>query len=707
MEFSGKKKFGICTIAVCILLLLFHPIGWAAPGDLDLNFDTDGDGIVITDLQGNNTTDTAAAVAVQPDGKILVAGTSGTNKFAVARYLSTGSLDSEFGNNGVTITPLPDLGGVAHSMVLQADGKILLSGIGAGGEFALVRYLASGVLDTSFDSDGIITTPIGVGQAASANAMALQSDGKIVLAGQANVGGGNIDFAVARFNSNGSLDTAFDGDGKLTTPLVALVQDYASAVAVQADGKIVVAGHTNSGKFGVVRYNKDGSLDAGFGNNGIVVTAVGAIDAYAYAIALQPDGKIVVVGNALVDVGYRGLAAVRYNADGSLDNSFGTAGKVITSLAGLGMEGAEAVVVQPDGKIVVTGEYVSSQSPSDLDLAVLRYNSNGGLDTSFGTNGIVTLDLGSLSDFGNGLAVQPDGKILVAGSDSADFVLLRYEGFNLDVTPDAYAFIMDDSDNNVIPSQLQTSNLITVSGLDTGVAVPVSVSGGEYAINGSTTYMSVSAINWVGNNDQINVRHTSAASENTTVSTILKLGGVMAPNGVTHLGMSETVEGTYHTTTIAFPLISPADGATNLGTEVSFVWRKPTNPNGNSWSYKFFLCEDQMFVGCSTTVVASAEMVLDYAGAEGLLSLVLFGTVLGGIGLRRRKWLMMAIVSLAIIGLVSNCGGGGGGGNTSAPTDEMSHTVSGLNPGTTYYWKVTVSDGIDTLESATRSLTTL
>ena len=696
MKLSIKKIFAIRTIAICILLLLFHPSGWSTPGDLDLSFDFDG--IVVTDLQ-NGTTDTAEAVAVQPDGKILVAGTSGTVNFALARYLATGSLDNGFGNSGVTITPMPGLGGMAYSMALQPDGKILLSGIGDGGKFALVRYLDDGSLDTGFDTDGIVTTTIGVGQA-TANAMALQSDGKIVLAGQTDIGGGALDFAVARFNEDGSLDTSFGSGGKVTTALVTSVQDYAFAVAVQPDGKIVVAGHTNS-DFGVVRYNADGSLDTGFGVNGIVVTAVGAIDAYAYAIALQPDGKIVVAGNAKVNVSARGLAVVRYNADGSLDTSFDGDGIVITSLTGFGHEGAETVIVQPDGKIVIAGEYVSSQSPNDLDLAVLRYNSNGGLDTSFSTNGIATLDLGSLSDFGNGLAVQPDGKILVTGSDTADFVLLRYDGFTLDVTPDSYTFT---DEFNVTPLQLQTSNSIAVGGLDAGVVVPVSVSDGEYALNGSTSYTRL--INWVGNGDQINLRHTSDAAENSIVSTMLSVGGVMAPNSVTHLGTGETVSESYRTTTADFTLISPTDGATNLGTEVQFIWRKPTNPNGNNWSYNFFICEDQGFIGCTPTVVASADKVIEFASAEGLLPLLLFGTVLGGIGLRKRKWLMTAMVSLAIVGIVSNCGGGGGG-SAPAPTVEISHTESGLKTGTTYYWKVTVSDGIDTFESASRSFTTL
>ncbi len=168
--------------------------------------------------------------------------------------------------------------------------------------------------------------------------------------------------------------------------------------------------------------------------------------------------------------------------------------------------------------------------------------------------------------------------------------------------------------------------------------------------------------------------------------------------------------GTCAAPTVTLSLISPAEGATGLGTMVTFVWKVVTHPNPESLTYQFFLCEDAGFVGCAPTVVTSVGKIIVYASAEGLLPLAFFGTVVGGIGLRRRKWLMMVIFSLAIIGLVSSCGGSGGGDSRSiddpAPTDEMSHSVSGLNPATRYYWKVTASDGIDTVESATRNFTT-
>jgi len=173
---------------------------------------------------------------------------------------------------------------------------------------------------------------------------------------------------------------------------------------------------------------------------------------------------------------------------------------------------------------------------------------------------------------------------------------------------------------------------------------------------------------------------------------------------VTGFTTYSSISGSGNTPPTAFALVSPADGAMGLGTSLTFVWKKATDPDGDSLSYQFFLCEDSGFSGCTPIVVASAEKLIDFAGAEGLLPLVLFGTVLGGIGLRRRKWLIMVIASLAIVGLVSNCGGGGGGGT--ALTDEKSHTVSGLKSGATYHWKVSVSDGTDTVESATRSFAT-
>jgi YD repeat-containing protein len=216
---------------------------------------------------------------------------------------------------------------------------------------------------------------------------------------------------------------------------------------------------------------------------------------------------------------------------------------------------------------------------------------------------------------------------------------------------------------------------------------------------------------------------TPASAETYTYDSTGRLTGVTYDNGSTITytydnagNITQRVTDDGNASPSTFTLVSPADGATDLGASVTFVWQEATDPNGGTLTYQFFLCEDVTFTdpSCTPVVVAEAQKIIDYAGADGLLPLVLFGTVLGGIGIRRRKWLMMAIASLALIGLVSGCGGGGGGGGDGggggggpAPTPEKSHTVVGLKPATNYFWKVSVSDGIDTVESATRNFTTL
>jgi uncharacterized delta-60 repeat protein len=545
-------KLGIQILVVWLQILLFQSTGWATPGELDTTFDTNG--IVITELQDANITETAEAVAVQPDGKILVAGTWGTNSFALARYLSNGTLDSGFGTNGVVITP----SGFIPDLVLQPDGKILLAGTEGNLDFKVVRYETNGTLDNEFDTDGIALATMSTIKA-EARGVALGPDGKITVVGYAEVSADNQDYAVARFNSDGSPDTAFDTDGIVTTEPGTLSNDFGQAVALQSDGKIVVAGQV-SFETGVVRYNVDGSLDTGFGANGVVTTDVsdllgakigGSED--VYAIATQPDGKILVSGSSISASNTRGFMVVRYNPDGSLDNTFGSGGMVVTTIVGNGgNQYAADVVVQPDGKILLAGTYIGA--PNDHDFALLRYDANGNLDTSFDTDGIAVLDLGSTNERAEGLAIQPDGKILVAGATTNDFAVLRYDGFTLDVTPTAPT-LTDETD--VALSEVQTSNLVTVTGLDTGVSVPVSVASGEYALNGSTAY--TSGINWVANGDKINVRHTSASNENTTVSTLLRVGGVMAPNGITHLGTSETTTDSYDTKTLSTSIDTSED----------------------------------------------------------------------------------------------------------------------------------------------------
>lgn len=384
-------------------------------------------GKVLTDFASDY--DVAYALAILPDGKILVAGEVYTGApccdFGVARYNADGTLDTSFGTDGKVITAM---GGEAHARAIaaQADGKIVVAGYATNGtnmDFALVRYNADGSLDTSFDTDGIVKTQIGGGNDVI-NAIAIQADGKIVVAGQV-INGTNYDFALARYTTDGALDTSFDVDGRVITPVGTSNSAEARAIAIQSDGKIVVAGAayvTSSLDFALARYNTDGSLDTTFDVDGMVTTPIGGNTDYATAVAIQSDGKIVAAGYSANGTD-NDFSLARYYSDGSLDTTFDVDGKVITSITG-GYDYAQAVALQTDGKIVVAGYY---ESGAVTEAALARYTAGGGLDTSFGTDGELITALGSSDSYLRAVAIRADGKIVVAGESnggaSTDFAL--------------------------------------------------------------------------------------------------------------------------------------------------------------------------------------------------------------------------------------------------------------------------------------------
>ena len=380
--------------------------GVLAAGDLDTTFS--GDGIVTTDL-GSGTQDNGNVMALQPDGKIIVAGTS-NDDIALVRYNSNGSLDTTFSGDGKLTT---DLGGeeFGNSMVLQPDGKIVVvGGLGYPNfNFAVVRYNSNGSLDTTFSGDGKLTTDLGGYE--SGESVALQSDGKIIVGGA---------HQLLRYNSNGTLDTTFGENGIKTFPVNWEVDGYNGiSIAVQADGKIVVAGGTFFDFAVVARLNSNGSLDTTFSDDGIVTTDLGDDFEWASDLVLQPDGKIVLAGNRGDASGYHpaDFAVVRYNSNGSLDTTFSGDGKVTTDL-GSWYDFGQSVELQPDGKIVVAGD-------SDNNFALVRYNSNGSLDTTLSGDGRLITDQGSY-ERSKSIALQPDGKIVVGGSSGNDFAVVRY-----------------------------------------------------------------------------------------------------------------------------------------------------------------------------------------------------------------------------------------------------------------------------------------
>lgn len=388
--------------------------------------------------------------------KFVFALAAGLASLAMAAHVfgSAGELDPTFGNNGISIFDTQgetaDYGWFSRML---PDGKILTLGptFGGGKAYALARLLPDGALDSSFGTNGKVVTIVG-------SAITLQQDGKIVLAGKGNCSGSNCDFAVLRLNADGSKDTAFGNNGIAYTSIRA--DAYALAVVVQADGKIVLAGSAGNFEpflpekgslnlrlktenpdnrriashdipratrsaflydFTLVRYNSDGSIDSTFGNSGIVQTKLTKTSEIR-ALLIQPDQKLVAIGIDSDNGDFVNVALARYKTNGSLDGSFGTNGIVITDIDGRNDFGDDAVL-QADGKITVSGGSVDG---TDSEILVLQYFSNGQPDSAFGTAGRVITRLPGDVQEGTTIQRDPGGRLYVSADRTEDFTVLAY-----------------------------------------------------------------------------------------------------------------------------------------------------------------------------------------------------------------------------------------------------------------------------------------
>jgi uncharacterized delta-60 repeat protein len=426
-----------------------------ADGVLDTSFGTAG--VAITDFTGG-AMDSISALVVQPDGKIVTAGRAGSAdiyNLALARYNTDGSLDASFGDGGKVITLFPNaVRSGARAIVLQPDGKIVAAGwtySPSNGSFALARYNSDGSLDAAFGSGGMVATSFGDADIAEAHAVAIQADSKIVAAGRVTRfrSGSASSFGVAfiRYNSDGSLDSSFGSGGVVNSPSPT---GLATAFFVQPNGGIYVGGSDSelagpngrlllNGKFLLARYNSDGALDSNFGLGG-VATAVfqeqhGYIYSAVYAIAVQADGKILAAGVAGIYCDSTQFGLARFNTDGSVDSAFGAGGTVATRFNPSADDGANALAVQPDGKIIVAG--ASSPTGFDYDFALARYNIDGSLDQTFGAGGKVTANF--LSEYATAVGLEPDGRIVAAGYSgknpyiSSSFAVARFTNTPVDV----------------------------------------------------------------------------------------------------------------------------------------------------------------------------------------------------------------------------------------------------------------------------------
>ena len=433
----SRNCFVYCWLVQCtIAMTIVGTPANAAPGDLDPSFGSGG--MVTTDFSG--AFDKVEDLAIQPDGKIIAVGLAdnfpNTGDFGLARYNPDGSLDLSFGSGGIVTT---DFGGFEEigSAAIQPDGKIVAVGrvlANSTSQFALARYKPDGSLDLTFSGDGKITTAF-AGYAELGDVV-LQPDGKIVVAGNVfNSPTGIGGFALARYSVDGTLDSSFGSGGKVTPNDVGIGIE-AGGVILQSDGKIVVTGRANnpttgSPDFAIVRFNPNGGLDPSFGVNGKVFTDfLGGSDEPG-DIVLQPTGKIVIAGRAADSSGTNRFALARYNTDGTLDSVFGSGGKSTIEFSGLGE--VNGLVLQADGKFVAAGHAHDSAS-GNSDFAIIRVNSNGTLDMEFGINGKVTTDFFGGADQQEAIVIQPNGKFVVAGNafdtstNNMDFALVRYFG---------------------------------------------------------------------------------------------------------------------------------------------------------------------------------------------------------------------------------------------------------------------------------------
>jgi uncharacterized delta-60 repeat protein len=407
----------VLTLAIVAAMAIAGP-AMAAPGDLDSTF---GSGGRVTTLIGSGSTGTD--VAIQDDGKIVVAG--GSSRFTFARYRTNGTLDPAFGTNGTKEIKVGGEG-TAAALAIQADGKIVAVGDeitnGKVG-FGVVRLKTDGSLDTTFHNTGKLALRILT--ESEATGVAIQGDGKIVVVGRAK-GPNHWVFATVRFTPQGVRDTTFgNGNGYVLTHFASNSDDMGAGVGIQSDGKLVVAGtHSTPGleQFGVVRYGPAGLRDGSFGSSGFVKTSfAGASHSEANAIQIRTSGKIVVAGAADPN-GSNGFAIAQYLTDGSPDAAFSGDGQATTP----NTFGAYDIARQSNGKLIAVSGTGSS-------YMVARFTTVGTLDSTFGNGGIARTSFGGgFTAFASGVAIQSNGKIVVAGGAVNDegehyFTAARYK----------------------------------------------------------------------------------------------------------------------------------------------------------------------------------------------------------------------------------------------------------------------------------------
>ncbi|HEX5154604.1 MAG TPA: T9SS type A sorting domain-containing protein [Parafilimonas sp.] len=423
------------TLVLFSIFLIFSQAKiFAQPGSLDLTF---GDGGKVITKSPNHEMATGQSIVLQPDGKILMAGSSTDNNmndpssdFMLVRYLADGQLDSSFGINGIIITDFRNTNDQCFAAVLQPNGKIILAGFSfsgiTGNDFALVRYKKNGTLDSSFGVGGKVVSEIGVGASGDyIRSMVLQPDGKILVAGTSINSGVNSYIAVARYNIDGTLDATFGDWGKVFTDWGSNYSERGFAIALDSiDNKFYVGGYTGAVvenyDLAIAKYNADGNLDNSFGVEGKITRDINNNRNECHSLVVQPDRKLLVGGYSNnYSTTSTSSFILRYKTDGTEDNSFGVNGIV----TGTGADVYLSLSMQKDDKIIASG-YSSSR------FLIARFYNDGNRDSSFGTDGAVRTFIGG-SSYAQSVAIQQDTKIIACGfgfglSDTLYMAVARY-----------------------------------------------------------------------------------------------------------------------------------------------------------------------------------------------------------------------------------------------------------------------------------------
>ena len=434
-----KKQISIVAKLTLVSLAILQNIAYtfSQSGVLDITFGNNGK--VVTPINSSNST--IYSIALRDNGKIVAAGKSifnGVDHFTIIQYNSDGSIDTNFGTSGKEITPIGETS-VINSIAIQQDGKIV-----AGGSslvttatsqityFTIARYKVNGTMDSSFGVNGIVQTQMS-GQIAEIKKLLIKSNGNIIAGGRVNLLTFEDIPAVVQYNTNGTIDNSFATNGKFENYIGTF--QFVSDMAFTKDEKIIVTGVAKTGNilpddddFALFRILPNGLFDNSFGNSGIVYTDFANSSDAPYSIRILQDSSIIVAGYSYSwNPSITKFAAIKYDKNGTIINSFGNNGKITTDING-NTAIARSVAITSDNNFILSGNTFYSNE----DFALVKLQSDGSLDNKFGSsgNGIVTTDFLTYKDESFCSIIQPDGKIIIAGhakdNSKFNFALVRY-----------------------------------------------------------------------------------------------------------------------------------------------------------------------------------------------------------------------------------------------------------------------------------------